>query len=120
MAKILVAEDERMMLKSLSFKLSKEGHDVDTAENGKDAWELVQRTKYDLVLADIIMPYVTGLELLERIKNNPATKDIKVIMLSALGQEDTVVQAFDIGADDFMTKPFSPNELLVRIKKLIR
>ena len=73
-----------------------------------------------MVLADIIMPYVTGMELLERIKNNPATKDIKVVMLSALGQEDTVLQAFEIGADDFMTKPFSPNELLVRIRKLTK
>ncbi len=119
MAKILVAEDERMMLKSLSFKLSKSGYEVDTAENGKVAWELIQENKYDLILADIIMPFVTGMELLERIKTNPETKETPVIVLTALGQEDTVLQAFEIGADDFMTKPFSPNELLVRIRKLI-
>lgn len=119
MAKILVAEDERMMLKSLSFKLTKSGHEVDTAENGKAAWDLIQQNRYDLILADIIMPFVTGMELLERIKTNPATKGTPVIMLTALGQEDTVLQAFEIGADDFMTKPFSPNELLVRIRKLI-
>jgi two-component system response regulator VicR len=114
--KILVAEDERMMLKALSFRLSKDGHEVTTAENGKEAWELFKKQEFNLLVLDIMMPYLTGLELLQKVKE--VQPNTPVIILSTLGQEDTVLKAFELGADDFMTKPFSPNELIVRIKKM--
>ncbi len=114
---ILIAEDERMMLKAIAFKLQKEGYTVHTAEDGKQALELINEHIFDLVVTDIMMPYATGLELIGAIKAKSETT--RIILLSSLGQEQTVLKAFSLGANDYMTKPFSPNELLIRIKKLL-
>lgn len=116
--KILIAEDERMMLKTLAFKLAKDGYEVITAENGMKASELIVKELPDILVTDIMMPYVTGLELI-RVAKDITTKNIKVLLLSSVGHERTVTQAFELGADDFMTKPFSPNELTMRIKRLL-
>lgn len=116
-AKILVAEDEKMMLKAISFKLQKEGYDVTTAEDGRQALDLLQKERFDILITDIMMPFASGLELVSSIREKD--NDIKIILLSSLGQESTVVKAFSLGADDYMTKPFSPNELIVRVKKLL-
>ncbi len=115
--KVLVAEDEKMMLKAIAFKLEKEGYDITTADDGKQAFELLKSGEYDLMVSDIMMPFASGLELVTEIKR--LNLKTKTLLLSALGQENTVLKAFALGADDYMTKPFSPNELLVRIKKLI-
>ncbi|HEX4887830.1 MAG TPA: response regulator [Luteibaculaceae bacterium] len=115
--KVLVAEDEKMMLKAISFKLQKEGYEVHAAEDGKQALELLRTGEFDLLVSDIMMPFASGLELVTEIKTNELKT--KTLLLSALGQESTVLKAFSLGADDYMTKPFSPNELIVRIKKLI-
>ncbi len=115
--KVLVAEDEKMTLKAIAFKLQKEGYDVTTADDGKQAIELLRTGDFDLMVSDIMMPFASGLELVTEIKH--LNLKTKTLLLSALGQENTVLKAFSLGADDYMTKPFSPNELLVRIKKLI-
>lgn len=115
--RILVAEDEKMMLKAIAFKLQKEGYEVTTADDGKQAMELLKTGEYDLMVSDIMMPFASGLELVTEIKQ--LNLKTKTLLLSALGQENTVIKAFSLGADDYMTKPFSPNELIVRIKKLI-
>lgn len=117
--KILVVEDERLLLKTIAFKLSKEGYDVKTAGDGKQAMEVFDSFQPNLVVSDVMMPFVNGLELVKRVKDKDSN-GVKVILLTSLGQEDTVMKAFELGADDFMTKPFSPTELALRIKRLLK
>ena len=120
MAKILIAEDELLMLKALEFKLKKDGYHVEIASDGKQAMEKVRNNTYDLILTDIMMPFVGGMEILSYIKNDPIKKNTPVIILSAVGLENIVLEGFALGADDFVSKPFNLNELSVRIKRYIR
>ena len=117
--KVLIVEDERLLLKTIAFKLSKDGYDIKTACDGKEAKEIIADFLPDLVVSDVMMPFVNGLELVKFIKEFKE-KEIKVILLTSLGQEDTVMKAFGLGADDFMTKPFSPTELALRITRLLK
>lgn len=117
--KVLIVEDERLLLKTIAFKLSKDGYDIKTACDGKEAKEIITDFLPDLVVSDVMMPFVNGLELVKFIKEFKE-KEIKVILLTSLGQEDTVMKAFGLGADDFMTKPFSPTELALRITRLLK
>jgi DNA-binding response OmpR family regulator len=114
--KILIAEDEPIMLKTIELKLTRDGHNVVTTNNGRDAIELFTQNNFDIVITDIMMPYTSGIELLGFVKNH-ASKKIPVIVLSAMGQENVVVEAFNLGADDFITKPFSPTELSLRVNR---
>ena len=114
--KILVAEDEPIMLKTIALRLRKDGHDVITADNGRDAMEQIDQHKPDLIITDIMMPYSSGLEIVGKVKGQG--QNVPVIVLSAMGQENVVLEAFNLGADDYITKPFSPNELSVRVKRL--
>ncbi len=109
--KILIAEDDELMLKTLELRLKKDGHEVITANDGRDALAKIEQHAPDLVISDIMMPYVSGLS-----ENNQGKKT-PIIILSGMGQEDTVLEAFQLGADDFITKPFSPSELSVRVKR---
>jgi two-component system response regulator VicR len=120
MAKILVAEDEVLMLKTLEFKLKKDGYEIDVAPDGKQAMEKAKSNTYDLILTDIMMPFIGGMEILSYIKNDPDKKNTPVIIISAVGLENIVLEGFALGADDFVTKPFNLNELSVRIKRYIK
>jgi DNA-binding response OmpR family regulator len=113
---VLVAEDEALMLKMLTHRLQKEGYRVVTATDGKQALDLLRNSAPDLVITDLMMPYHNGLEIIEFVKKN-LRADLPVIVLSSAGQESSVVRAFDLGADDFAVKPFSPNELMSRVRK---
>lgn len=113
---ILIAEDDELILKTIEHKLKKEGYEVIIARNGKEAIELIKVTDIDLVISDIMMPFASGTEILSAIKS--FGKNIPVIMLSGLGQEEVILDAFNLGAADFMVKPFSPTELILRIKRL--
>jgi len=113
---ILIAEDDELILKTIEHKLLKEGYDVIVTRNGKDAIDTIKQTEIDLIITDIMMPFASGTEILAAIRS--FGKKIPVIMLSSLGQEEVVLEAFDLGASDFMVKPFSPNELTLRIKRL--
>lgn len=113
---ILIAEDEALVLKMLSYRLQKEGYTVLTASDGKQALECLRSHTPDLVITDLMMPYHSGLEVLEFTKKSLSSR-IPVIVLSASGQEQTVVKAFSLGADDFALKPFSPNELVSRVRR---
>lgn len=113
--KILIAEDEPITLATMEFRLVKDGHEVISAENGQDALTKLNDITPDLVITDIMMPFASGLEVLSAVKKLNA--NIPVIVLSAMGQENVVLEAFTLGADDYITKPFSPNELALRVKR---
>lgn len=116
--KILVAEDEPMLLKTIELKLKKEGYEVITTADGREAAAKIEEMNPDLVITDIMMPYVSGLEIVSIIKKR-TDKRIGIIMLSAMEQEKVVMEAFELGADDYITKPFSLNELVIRVKRLM-
>jgi len=116
--RILVAEDEPIMLKTIELRLKKDGHTVITTDNGRDALEKIEQEDLDLVITDIMMPYSSGLEIVGKVKSEE--RKIPVIVLSAMGQENVVVEAFNLGADDYITKPFSPNELSMRVKRFVK
>ena len=114
--KILVAEDEMIMLKTIELRLKKDGHEIITCSDGREAIEKIAATNPDLIITDIMMPFASGLEIIEAVKKNGG-KQAKIIVLSAMGQENVVLEAFQLGADDFITKPFSLNELSMRVKR---
>jgi DNA-binding response OmpR family regulator len=115
--KILVAEDEPIMLKTIELRLKKDGHEVIATDNGLDAMKQIDAALPDLIITDIMMPYSSGLEIIGKVRGLEGKK-IPVIVLSAMGQENVVLEAFNLGADDYITKPFSPNELSIRVKRL--
>lgn len=115
--KILIAEDDVLMIKILEFILKKEGYEVTSCKDGLSAIEKIPQIQPDLIITDIMLPYRSGLEIINFSKEN--YENIPVIVVSALGEEEgTVVEAFNLGADDFVSKPFNPNELVLRIKRL--
>lgn len=116
--KILIAEDDEMMLKTMEFKLKREGFNVIACANGEEAITKIITESPDIIITDIMMPLVTGLDIVRKIKVE-MNLDIPIIVLSAEGLEKTVLQAFELGANDFITKPFSPNELIVRVRRLL-
>ena len=115
--KILIAEDDELILKIIEFRLKKDGHEVIISKDGRDALLKIEELLPDLVISDIMMPYTSGLEIVSELKTKYGKK-IPIIILSSMGQEDVVLEAFKLGADDFITKPFSPNELTMRINRL--
>jgi DNA-binding response OmpR family regulator len=116
--KILVAEDEPMLLKTIELKLKKEGYEVITTHDGREAIAKIEEQAPDLVISDIMMPYASGLEITALLKQKQE-KQIPIIILSAMEQEKVVMEAFELGADDYITKPFSLNELSIRVKRIM-
>lgn len=116
--KILVCEDDTMLIKTLEFRLKRDGYQVETASDGKQATQILKKEDPDLIITDLLMPYVSGLEITNFVRNE-LQKETPIILLSKVGQEEIVLKAFELGADDYITKPFSPNELSIRIKKLL-
>lgn len=113
--KILVAEDEPILLRMIEMRLRKDGYEVITTVNGREALTKIEEQEPDLIIADIMMPFASGLEIVSIVKKK-AVK-VPVIILSAMEQESVVLEAFKLGADDYITKPFSLNELSVRVKR---
>jgi two-component system response regulator VicR len=115
--KILIAEDDVLMIKILEFILKKEGYQVTSCKDGLSAIEKIPILVPDLIITDIMLPFRSGLEIIGFTKEN--YEETPVIVVSSLGEEEgTVVEAFNLGADDFVSKPFNPNELLLRVKRL--
>lgn len=119
-ATVLVVEDEEAIMTLLKYNLEKEGFSVLTAMDGEDALAQVKEYKPDIIVLDWMLPSMTGVEVCKSLRRNPNTKNIPIIMLSARGQEDDRVQGLDSGADDYITKPFSPSELVARIRAVFR
>jgi two-component system alkaline phosphatase synthesis response regulator PhoP len=117
--KILVVDDEIYIVHILDFSLGMEGYEVITALDGEQALERMKSEKPDLVVLDIMMPKLDGYEVCKSIKSNPTTKQTPVILLSAKGRNVDQKLGFDVGADDYITKPFSPRKLVERINQLL-
>lgn len=115
--KIVLAEDNSVLSLLLKYKLEKEGYTLLMAKNGKEALELIELNNPKIILTDIMMPFISGLEIISYVRNK-LNLSTPIIVFSSSGQEEMVLNAFNIGATDFMSKPFSPNELIIRIKKL--
>lgn len=116
--KIVLAEDNSVLSLLLKFRLEKEGYKLLMAVNGKEALDLIEEHDPELILTDIMMPFISGLEVISHVRNklNLLTP---IIVFSSAGQEEIVIKAFDLGANDFMSKPFSPHELVIRVKRLL-
>ena len=118
--KVLVVEDEAAIREMLAFNLGRAGYEVLSAATGTEARSSVADKYPDVVLMDWMLPDVSGLELTRQLKRDPETREIPIIMLTARVQEDDRVAGLEGGADDYITKPFSPRELLARIKVVLR
>ena len=117
--KILVVDDEIYIVHILDFSLGIEGYEVMTALDGEQALAKVAQDRPDLIVLDIMMPKLDGYETCKALKQNPATHDIPVILLSAKGRNVDQKIGFEVGADDYITKPFSPRKLVERINALL-
>ena len=115
-AKVLVVEDEEAISQLLAYNLGKEGFTVSISADGDEAMIAVDEEKPDLVLMDWMLPNVSGIELCRRLRTGNDTRDIPVIMLTARGEEEDRVRGLDVGADDYVTKPFSMSELVARMR----
>jgi two-component system alkaline phosphatase synthesis response regulator PhoP len=113
---ILVVEDDQNIKQLVIFKLKNSGFSVVTANNGVEALEYLKTNSVDLIITDVMMPLMTGKELVIALKQNPATKEIPTIMLTSRTLEKEVVEGLSLGAEDYIKKPFSPQELLARVK----
>ncbi|MBF4162827.1 response regulator transcription factor [Nocardioides acrostichi] len=119
MAKIVIADDDVDIRELVEFKLSSMGHEVTSVADGAAALRACQSARPDLVVLDVMMPGVSGLEALRALRGEPALADLPVILLTARAQESDVEMGFDSGADDYITKPFSPRELGSRVAALL-
>jgi DNA-binding response OmpR family regulator len=116
--KILIVDDEPNIVMSLDFLMRKNKYEVFIARNGKEAIEIAEKEIPNIMLLDIMMPEVDGFEVCEHLKNNPKTKGIKIIFLSAKGKEEDLEKGLKLGASDYITKPFSTRNLVERVNKL--
>jgi len=117
--KVLIVDDEPHLVKSLSFVLSKEGYEVSSASDGEEALQKIRHSRPALIFLDIMMPKKNGYEVCQEIRNSPELKDIYIIMLTAKGQAADREEGLGIGANDFITKPFSALDVLARVRNLL-
>lgn len=114
--KLLLAEDDELLAALLSFRLEKEGYNVQICRDGREVKEYLSKQIPDIIVSDIMMPYFSGMELVDHVRNELNLK-VPIIIISSAGNEENVLSAFDLGANDFLSKPISPSELIVRLKR---
>ncbi|WP_123040746.1 response regulator transcription factor [Cohnella candidum] len=119
MAKLLVAEDEPVLRMLILDTLEDEGHDIDVAHDGQEALDKLLASAYDLVILDNMMPIMTGMEVIEHLRAQPAGSSTRVLMLSAKNQVSDRERVLSAGADGFMPKPFSPMDLISKVEELL-
>ncbi len=117
--KVLVVDDEPFICRSLSFVLQKENYDVSEARNGEEALQVIRDIKPDLVFLDVMMPKMNGFDVTREVKADPELKGTKIILLTAKGQDADRAHGVEAGADDYMTKPFSPTKILERARRML-
>jgi len=118
--KILAVDDEKHIVRLVQVNLERAGYEVVTANDGKEALEKVESEKPDLLVLDVMMPYMDGFEVLQSLRRNPGTRDIPVIMLTAKAQDADVFKGWQSGVDCYLTKPFNPMELLAFVKRIFQ
>ena len=117
--KILVVDDEKALVSLVTLHMQMAGYEVFFANDGWSAIDICKRDKPDLVILDLMLPKLNGWEVCRRIREDDSIKDIAVLMLSARSEVDDKVRGFNVGADDYVTKPFSPKELVARVKRIL-
>jgi DNA-binding response OmpR family regulator len=117
--KILIADDEPNILISLEFLMKREGYEVHLARDGQEALELVRRERPRLVLLDVMMPKKTGFEVCQEVRNDDDIRSTLILMLTAKGRETDVVKGLALGADAYMTKPFSTRDLVQKVREML-
>jgi phosphate regulon transcriptional regulator PhoB len=118
--KILVVDDEPDLVELVTYNLRKEGFDVSSAADGETALHMIREKGYDLVILDLMLPGIQGMELCRILRNDPKTEGLPIIMVTAKEEEIDKVLGLEIGADDYIAKPFSPRELVARVKAVLR
>ena len=118
--KILLVDDDQDILEFLGYNIKKEGFDVETASNGKDAIEVAKKFKPDLIILDVMMPEMDGMETCHQMRNMPMLKDTLIIFLTARGEDYSQIAGFDAGADDYITKPIKPRVLVSKVRAILR
>jgi len=118
--KIMVVDDEEDIRELIAYNLKKDGFTVSIASDGEEALKQIRAGHFDLLVLDLMLPGIQGMELCRTVRNNPKTKDLPIIMLTAKGEEVDRILGLEIGADDYITKPFSPRELVARVKAVLR
>ncbi|MFB0925226.1 MAG: response regulator transcription factor [Vicingaceae bacterium] len=118
--KILLVDDEPDIIEFLGYNLTKEGYDVTTSMNGKEAIEIAKQINPDLIILDVMMPEMDGIETCHELRNTEGLKDVLIAFLSARGEDYSQVAGFDAGADDYITKPIKPRLLISRVKAILR
>lgn len=116
--KILVCDDERHIVRLIQVNLERQGYQVVTAYDGKEGLEKIRSEKPDLVVLDVMMPYMDGFEVLKTLRREPETETLPVIMLTAKAQDKDVFEGYHYGADMYLTKPFNPIELVTFVKRI--
>ena len=117
--KILIADDEQNIVISLEFLMKREGYQVEVANDGEEAVQRIRAERPDLVLLDVMMPKKTGFEVCQEVKADPALAAVRVLMLTAKGRDTEVAKGLALGADAYMTKPFSTRELVDKVRSML-
>lgn len=118
--KILIVEDDENIRELISFNLKSENYTIEEAETGEEGIKKAKQTNPDLILLDLMLPEMDGLDVCRQLKSEADTKDIPIIMVTAKGEESDIVTGLELGADDYVTKPFRPKELIARIRNILR
>lgn len=118
--KILAVDDERHIVRLVQVNLERAGYQVVTAYDGKEALEKVEDERPDMVVLDVMMPYMDGFEVLQQLRKNPSTRDLPVIMLTAKAQDADVFRGWQMNCDCYLTKPFNPMELISFVRRIFK
>lgn len=119
-ARILIADDNPQGAELLEAYLTDSGHEIQTAADGEETLRKIAQWRPDLILLDIMMPKISGFEVCKRLRADPATREVAVLMVTALDQPSDIERAVEVGTDDFLTKPINKTELLLRVRSLLR
>ena len=117
--RILIADDEPNIVVSLEYLMKREGHVVSVARDGREALAAIRRDRPDLVLLDVMMPAMSGFDVCQAVRADPALADVRILMLTAKGRDTDLAKGTALGADAYMTKPFSTQELAARVRELL-
>ena len=118
--KILVVDDEEDIIELVRFNLSKDGYRIDSSLTGEDALKKVRSDTFDLIILDLMLPGIDGLDVTRKLRDNPKTRNVPIVMQTAKGEEPDIVAGLELGADDYITKPFSPRILIARVRAVLR